>query len=380
MSRGWPAIAAIGAVCGALAGCGCGPADPAHDEAAARGAPQLPKRLPASKGAVRYVAPSGSDRARGTKRAPWRTVQKALDTLRPGQTAVVRAGRYAQDLTMARAGRRSAPITIRGRRGAVLAPGSGASDDIPLQVTTGAAYVRFAGLVIEGATGPSTTNVYVSGRAHDIELSRSEVRGSERQGFFSERTTRRVQILSCRFRDNGGEGPANLDHNIYIEGRHHVVSNNLITGARNGYGLQIYPSSDHIVVTHNTIAGNADDGIIVGSEDHTTTTHALIVNNILADNGRYGLSTFWGGSVGHGNVARDNLAWHNAAGDFSGDGIRLPHNLRANPRFVAPERGDFRLRGGSPAIDRAVPGYALVKDLAAHRRQARQPDLGAYER
>ncbi len=342
---------------------------------------RLHEGLAPSRGGTRYVSPRGSDRTRGTRRSPWRTVQKALDTLRPGQTAVVRRGTYAENLVMTRAGTPRAPITVRGERGAVLTAGRGQRDNVPLELAGGSAYVRIEGVVIRGATGPSTTNVYASGDAHDIELSRCVIRDSQRQGFFSERTTSRIAILRSTVRDNGGDGPNQLDHNIYIEGRGHLIANDVVSGARNGFGIQIYPSSDHIVVANNTIVGNYRDGIIVGSDDATTTSGALIVNNIVARNGRYGISTYWGGRRGTGNVARNNLGWRNAEGSFVGDGIAYKGNRVANPRFARASTGDFHLRRRSPALGRALRPWAPRRDRDGRRRPVGAgPDIGAYER
>jgi hypothetical protein len=262
----------------------------------------------------------------------------------------------------------------------LAAAATGAENAIPLELA-GAAYVRIRGLTIEGATGPSTTNVYATEGAHDIELSRCSIRDSARQGFFSERSTSRIRILGCRVQNNGGAGPEQLDHDIYMEGRGHVVAGNLITGARNGYGVQLYPSSDGVLVAFNTIAGNAHDGVIIGSDGSTTTNGATVVNNVIAHNGRYAVSTYWGGATGHGNVVRRNVVWGNGEGEFSGDGAAFSDNLVRNPRFVDEKAGDYRLRAGSPALGRALPGYVRVRDLDGRRRpEGRRADLGAYER
>ncbi len=374
------AVAAVGAAL-FVAGCGPAAADPGELVAAEQAAQtQLPPPLAASRGAKRYVSASGSDRAPGTASSPWRTIQKALDALRPGQTAIVRAGRYRQSLVMARSGRRSAPITVRGERGAIVAAGSGKDDDIPLTIVEGAGYLRFRGLIFEGATGPSTANVYASHGAHDIELSRCEVRGSQRQGFFSEASTRRIQILGCKFHDNGGSGPDGEDHNVYIEGERHLVAGNLMRGARNGFGIQVYPSSDHTIIAGNTITGNEAAGVVLGSDGDTTTRNALVVNNIVTAS-RGGVATYWGGRVGTGNVVRDNLGWDNARGGFRGRGATWAANLTADPRFAAAARGDYHLGAGSPAIDRALKGLALGVDLDGRARpRGDGPDLGAYER
>jgi hypothetical protein len=53
------------------------------------------------------------------------------------------------------------------------------------------------------------------------------------------------------------------------------------------------------MVTGNTVSDNADGGIIIGSDG---STEARIVGNIVAGSARYGVSTYWGGSVGSDNL------------------------------------------------------------------------------
>jgi hypothetical protein len=233
-------------------------------------------------------------------------VQKALNTLEPGQIAYIRGGTYSQNLFLSRAGTATAPFTIRNYPGerAVLAAGTGQSDNMALQMGNGAAYVRFQGLAFEGATGSSTTDVYASGSAHDIELSNCEITGSQRQGFFSGPSTSGIQILDCNIHDNGGGGPAHLDHNMYVQGHGHLIANCRIANAPNGSDLQIYPSSDRVIVAENTIVGALLDGIILGSDGGGSTTNATLANNVVAFNGRYGISTFWVASKGPGTSRR----------------------------------------------------------------------------
>jgi len=284
---------------------------------------------------------------------------------------------------MTRAGTATAPITIRNYPGerAVLQPGTGQSDNYPLQIGSGAAYVRFQGFVIQGATGSSTANVYASGNAHDIELSNCEDRNSQRQGFFSEDTTSSIQIISCFIHDNGGSGPSNRDHNIYVEGRHQLIANSLIANAPNGFDVQIYPSSDGVIVTESTIVGASMGGIIVGSDGQTTTNNAAIIDNVIAFNGGYGIATYWGGAVGTGNVATNNVVWGNASGQLNGNGITYLANTIADPRFADRASGNFHLQDGSPARDTALIGYALRDDLDGDvRPEGGGPDIGSYER
>jgi hypothetical protein len=57
-------------------------------------------------------------------------------------------------------------------------------------------------------------------------------------------------------------------------------------------------------------------------------------------------------------------------------------NLFVNPQFVGAERGDFRLRPASPAINRgarAATGYPATDKSGAPRIAGGVPDIGAYE-
>src|SRR5260221_10851171 len=47
-----------------------------------------------------YISPSGSDTASGSSAAPWRTIQKAADTLNAGDTAIVAAGNYRERVSI----------------------------------------------------------------------------------------------------------------------------------------------------------------------------------------------------------------------------------------------------------------------------------------
>jgi hypothetical protein len=309
-------------------------------------------------------------------------VQKALNTLQAGQVAYVRGGTYNQNLLLRRSGTVTAPFTIRNYPGerAVLGPGTGESDNMPLQIGNGAAYVRFQGLVFEGATGSSTANVYAWGNAHEVELSACEITRSARQGFFSEASTSSIQIIGCNIHDNGGSGPTHLDHNLYIQGQGHVIANCRVANAPNGSDVQIYPSSDGVIVAESTIVGALLDGIILGGDGGGATTNLTLVNNVVAFNGRYGISTYWGGAEGTGNVAAKNVVWGNTSGQVVGNGITYTANTVADPRFVDRASGNFHVQAGSPAIDAAQIEYALPNDLdGAGRPQGAGPDVGTYE-
>src|SRR4030095_5559553 len=68
-------------------------------------------------GTVYYVSPTGSDDSFGNTDQPWRTIQRAANTLAPGDTVIVRAGTYRERVEINVNGSLGQPITFQGERG-----------------------------------------------------------------------------------------------------------------------------------------------------------------------------------------------------------------------------------------------------------------------
>jgi parallel beta-helix repeat protein len=60
-----------------------------------------------------FVAPNGDDSNPGTQSQPWRTIQKAANTMTPGDTAIVLAGNYAERVFINQSGASDAQITYQ---------------------------------------------------------------------------------------------------------------------------------------------------------------------------------------------------------------------------------------------------------------------------
>lgn len=65
--------------------------------------------------ATYYISPSGSDSNLGTETSPWRTIQKAANTLGPGDTCLVGDGNYLENVSISKSGLSSAPIVFKSR-------------------------------------------------------------------------------------------------------------------------------------------------------------------------------------------------------------------------------------------------------------------------
>ncbi|MBN2451922.1 MAG: right-handed parallel beta-helix repeat-containing protein [Lentisphaeria bacterium] len=67
-----------------------------------------------------FVAPDGDDRGQGTLTAPFRTIQRGVSDLRPGDTCTVRAGTYRERVVLSCSGEEGRPIRIRAYPGELV--------------------------------------------------------------------------------------------------------------------------------------------------------------------------------------------------------------------------------------------------------------------
>ena len=342
----------------------------------------LPPPLPPSTGTTFYVSTIGSDSNPGTLTAPWRTIQKALNVLLPGQQALVRAGTYTQDLVMSRAGTASAPITVAAYPGetVVLHAASTSGDTYPIQIT--GAYFRLQGFVIENSLGTSAANVYLWGGANHIELSGNEIRYGQDQGIFADNTTSNLQMLGNRIHDNGWNHVQgqHQSHGIYVKGGNDLMANNVIYNHAYGFGIQIYPANHDTIVTDNTIASSAHSSIVVGGSGGVY--NITIRNNILYDD-NWGVemdSTCPSGAV----YVDHNVIYSFRVAAIEGGCSRVDTsggNILVDPLFVNYAGRDLHLQASSPAIDRASSPWSETSDFDKHSRPGGAgPDIGAFER
>ena len=66
-----------------------------------------------------FVAPNGADGNAGTLARPFRTIQRAADMMKPGDTCYVRGGTYRESITLKRGGQSGAPIRFRACSGEI---------------------------------------------------------------------------------------------------------------------------------------------------------------------------------------------------------------------------------------------------------------------
>lgn len=155
-----------------------------------------------------------------------------------------------------------------------------------------------------------------------------------------------------------------------------TFTNNLLAAnqantASGGFAYQSNPwhPGDAIWV-HTTIADNhAPSGVFI------STYNTLVFSNTILSGHPLGISVTTGSTVTFAATL-----WHNDT-DWGSGGTILTgtHNLWGDPRFVAPDVGNYHLRADSPAIDVGLDvGVAADMD-GESRPQGALPDLGADE-
>jgi hypothetical protein len=369
VSRTWVLLAACGLAAAALvAGVAAGSSERTHDGPAQDPARATPRAQTAAVRCDRVASTSGSDRAAGTRRAPYRTPARLVRSLRAGETGCLRGGSYdiAPMLVFRRAGEEGKPIELRSWPGerATLTRGT-------VAVNKGADHVVISGLTIDGTDRDDVT-VWVIG--DDVTISDDDITNRTKglscifigSGRWRDASTAGTQIRRNRIRDCGTDAHNDHDHGIYAaQARDAVIADNLITGS-DGWGVQLYPESVGVRVLRNTIAGNGG-GVIFAGNHSVASANNVVERNVISDARDAQLvQSYWEGPRGSGNVARRNCFGRAPNGRTSGPGFGLAQNVIADPGYLAPARGDYRVarNGGCDAVIGSPPAPGAPASVA----------------
>jgi hypothetical protein len=385
---------------------------------------------PQQGGRAYHVAPTGSDSNPGSEARPFRTIQKAADSVKPGDTVLVDDGVYTYSepndcygkvvVCVSSGGAPDNWVVFRSKNkwGAKIDGGNGKAGS-GFVVRGGASYVRIQDFEMAGLAN-------ANGSAGGIDLfdggSHFQVIGNHihnigrvcantsngQNGVFIEADN--VLVEGNLIHDNGRLTPGqqgcqpsndywkNHDHGIYHDGGDHVtIRNNVIYNVKQGWAIQVFPKSRaHMNILNNTIAfGNRNEGKLGAVVMWASSTGGMKVSDsTIANNIFYGVNTaaIWmGGGSGaepmrFANVRISNNIISNgvllyAEKNVDASGLTFKDNLeKTDPKFADPAAFDFHLRSGSPAIGAglAMPGVATDYDGRV-RPQGGRVDIGAYE-
>lgn len=314
----------------------------------------------------RVASPSGSDSNPGTPAAPFATPQKLADSLTAGQTGCLRGGTYTTSgsyiLNVSTGGSSSAPLTIRGY------PGDTATLVGIVQVRNGADDVVLSNLHIhgDGMGGNNTIKIYAADDiVQDSDITNNWLgRSCMMLGSSSAGQAVRTIVRRNKFHECGNPVNGELDHAIYAgditDGQ--IVDNLFWDSA--AYAIQLYPNAQNTIFAHNVVDGDSPSvrgGVIFGGDGSSASSHNTVEQNVIAYAQTYDITSWWGGAVGSGNIARNNCVYAGRSGDISGNGFSASANLSANPLFVNKAAHDYRLQAASPCL--VLVGYDTAAKL-----------------
>ena len=110
-----------------------------------------------------FVSPSGDDRGTGWNDDPWRTIQAAVNRLKPGDELNVRGGKYREHVDLGVSGTEAQPITIRSH------PGEQATLDGGSFLARDCSYLRIEGFRVVGTRG-NRAGIEVTGSGGFVEV------------------------------------------------------------------------------------------------------------------------------------------------------------------------------------------------------------------
>src|SRR3989475_824107 len=230
-----------------------------------------------------YVDPTGNDSAAGSATQPWRTLQKAANTVRAGDLVIVRAGHYA-GLYLTTSGTATDPITFHGEPGAIVDTQNPTTQDgINLE---GASYV-----VIEGFT----------------------VTGVPRAGIRS--------VVNHHVIIRGNTGDLNGRWGILTGFSDDIlIENNVMSRSQAEHGIYVSNSGDRPAIRRNVVWGNNANGIHMNGDlsqgGDGIISGGLVEDNVIYNNGVAGGSGINCDGVQN-SIFRNNLLYGNHASGIS---------------------------------------------------------------
>jgi hypothetical protein len=396
-----------------------------------------------STGVTYYVAQDGSDSAAGTEAAPFKTISKAVEAAKAGDTVLVKTGIYNDHVTFSKSGTPEALITVRAADGAqpkIVADGSKYAFDF-----AGQSYISLEGLDISGSQShlirlesPSSTgNIIMSNVLHDSTDRGDGVRvmGAKETQIIKNKMFR-VQY-GVKVESSGSDGASSstlikgneiykpgvdciylavpgitVDSNVlhdnnatYEAGEHAdgvqvfmkefnpdskiTFSNNIIDlkdqpGSQRQSNSLMLENAGKITIFNNVINGRGEsNGINLKS-----CPDSKVFNNTVVDTANSTIYIHKGSNAASTNVkVYNNIASSiKVTNDGSESGQESGNNLvGTDPQFTDKAAGDFTLKSGSPAIDKGYENadkklpYPATCLGGGERIVNGKIDIGAYE-
>jgi parallel beta-helix repeat protein len=360
----------------------------------------------------------------GSAGTPYCTITSAAKVAQPGQTVLVSAGTYPEQVTPARSGSPGLPIAFIAAAGEpVVVTGAATGYGFKLSSrswititgftivgtpshgisATSGAHLTVSGNDVSGAgeeaSGYTKRGIYLSGITDSV-VSDNVTHDNSEAGIYLDASSARITVSGNRSFRNA-RGYTRAAPGIDVRGVDNIVTRN-VTYDNEDTGLQFYNGAARNVVSGNVTYGNGDHGIDdLGAVDQVITgntvydnvaaginleggsTGGQVFNNISVDNGvgsprtksdiRVDPTSTTGATVDW-NVVSVPASYvlyiwgktnYTSLASFRAATGQEAHGIQADPLWADASAGDFHLLDGSPAVDSAwssAPG-ALDTDV-----------------
>jgi parallel beta-helix repeat protein len=296
-----------------------------------------------------YAATGGADSAPGGRARPFRTAQRLVGALDPGQTGCFRGGTYGFSLIEI-----STPgVTLASYRG------EEATLEGEIKVLPAGRDSTIEGLRLNGASGADDIGPRIY--ADDVVLRDNEITNDHTSicvqvgPYYSGPPPRGVVIEGNRIHDCGALPSTNKDHGVYItDARDTVIRDNWIYD-NTDRGIQLYPDADRTTIAGNVIDSNGE-GIVFAGTGVSVSSDNVVTGNVIS-NSNLGWNVYSNtpGPPADGNVLRDNCVWAgDATDDFDSNGgveessdFTAKANTVVDPLYVDRDAHDYRLSAHS---------------------------------
>lgn len=373
-----------------------------------------------SEAATYHVSKSGSNsyscaQAQSTSTAKG-SIQSGIGCLTAGDTLVIHAGTYHEDIAYNRfpipSGSEGKIITMKAGDGeAVIVDGD--PNDVVTSPTSlvdfyDVYYWTISGMIFDGRdviVGGITINASTLGSRH-IRLENNEIKRAAVNGIFI--GSDGVDIINNTIHD-GGHYPnysPQYGYCLYNTAAYGIIDGNKCYNVGR-YGFQFYSqlghAHDNIIrnnIIHHTGTNAGAAGIVIGGANQ------VLYNNVIFSNNGHGIdidysgpatvqlynNTIFGNS-GYGvtigidsyttnTMVKNNIIYQNSYGTVSDNGIgtQMANNLFSDPGFVNASSENFHLAASSsPAVNAGVSMASIFTTDADGASRANGFDLGAYE-
>lgn len=238
--------------------------------------PPTSTATPAPGTCTHYVATAGNDNNAGTVNAPWRTIQKAANTVSAGSTVCVRGGTYNEAVTFAVSGTASAYTIFQSYPGeTAVVDGTGLSvpaSETALFMITSQSYLIIRDFELQNYKTSSSNVVPVGirifGTAHHIELRNNVI--------------------------------------------HNIENNRNGANGTDAHGIAVHGTSGSQAVNNVIVDGNELYNLVLGSSEalviNGNVQYWQVTNNIVHDSNNIGIDAIgFEGTASNNDQARDGL-------------------------------------------------------------------------